>query len=143
SECSLPRRQPRFAHSSCALPPILAAVKTGRAAGLARYRQQYTDLGAAVLAVGGADLPAVLLHQLLDYREPETCSLHLARHVRIERLVDDVLADPGAVVRHLDLDRLRVAPPDVARRDIDPRIRLPFHRLERIAHQIVEDLPHA
>src|SRR5690606_1426942 len=106
-------------------------------------RQKYTDLGPPLLAVRGADLPAVLLDQLLDYRKTETSALHLAGHVRVERLMDDVLVETGAVVRDLDLDGLGIAPPDVARRDIDPRVRLLLHRLERVAHQIVEHLPHA
>src|SRR5690606_37416074 len=105
------------------------AVKTGRAAGFARYRQQYTDLGPTVLAVSRANLPPVLLNELLNDREPETGSLHLAGHVRIERLMDDLLVEPGAVVRDLDLDRLRIAPLHVPRGDVDASVRLSLHRL--------------
>ncbi len=100
-------------------------------------RQKYTDLGTAPLGIDGLDRPAVLLDELLDDRQAEPRALGLARHVRIERVVQEPGREARAVVGDLDLDPLAVVVAGQPRGDVDTRVRTVLGGLQRVAHQIM------
>src|SRR5690606_6729890 len=101
------RRRPRFAHFSRAFPPIIvtAMIEEGIAA-FPRYGQQYTDLGTPALMVSGADLSAMLFHQLFNDSKAEPGAFGLAGDVGIECLIDDVLEKARTIILHANLHRL-------------------------------------
>src|SRR3954464_11334189 len=96
----------------------------GAAAGIHGSRDEYTDLGTALLAVARRDVATMLFDELLHDREPEPRSLRLARDVRVERLIHDVAREAGPVVDDLDLEEIGIGAMDAPCRDPDLRFGL-------------------
>jgi hypothetical protein len=119
---------------------VLSYVLDGAAAGIHGSRDEYTDLGTALLAVARRDVAAVLFDELLHDRETETRSLRLARDVRVERLVHDVAREARPVVDDLDLDQIGIHAMHSPGRDPYQRLGLVLGRLDRVAQQIVQHL---
>src|SRR5215475_10230157 len=106
-------------------------------------RQLDGHFSAAPRQVPGVNLAAKILHDAIRDRQPQAKPLaqRLGGEERIKDLVDLAGWNAGPVVRNLDQD---VALRDLAlrrlRRDGDPAMLLVGDRVERVAHQIENDL---
>ena len=69
------------------------------------------------MQVGHAHPRAVLVGDLLDHRQPEAGALALGRHVGLERALQHLVGEAGAVVDHVQAHQAHVA----ARRCAAPR----------------------
>src|SRR6266705_4472992 len=106
-------------------------------------RQLDGQFGAAPGQVSGVNLAAKILHDAIRDRQPQAKPLtqRLGGEEWIKDLVDLACRNAGPVVRHFDQDTaLRRLALRRLRRDSDPSMLLIADRVERVAHQIENDL---
>src|SRR5574337_48850 len=105
---------------------------------LPRRRQREAEPCAAPGARIDRDAAAVGLDDRAADRQPDADAVALGREERVEDPIEHRRVEPGSGVGHLDLD----AP--VTRRgaygDLAPRRTRLAHRVERVAHQVADDL---
>src|SRR5712671_913972 len=115
----------------------------GRRAPAPMARQLDGQFGAAPGQVSGVNLAAKILHDAIRDRQPQAKPLAqgLGGEERLNYLVALACRNAGPVVCHLDQDMaLRRPALRRLRRDGDPSMLLFADRVERVAHQIENDL---
>src|SRR5690349_1667616 len=105
--------------------------------------QAHRERRAAAGAVFRADAAAVLLDDLLGYGKAEPRAALLAGRVRLEPALVEARRQARPVVGDAQLDPEPVVVEHLARADLDARLALGAHRLERILQQVVQELAQA
>src|SRR6185437_7679854 len=134
---------------SCPLSPQLLSslTRAGRGPTAVDDGQQHSHTGPTLGAVVGFDPAAMLLDDLLHDRQAEPGALGLARHVGVEDPAEELALESRPIVtyghRRVIVLVLALLAGLQAGRDLEPRLRRAFERLESIGDQVVEDLAHA